>query len=68
MNWKNAGGADRIVRLLLGVVALSLGISSALHGLAQAIAMGVGAILVATAVLGSCPLYLPFGIRTCRKD
>lgn len=68
MNWKNAGTADRIVRLLLGTVALAVGISPALSGAAQLVALGAGAILAGTALLGSCPLYLPLGINTCRKD
>ncbi len=68
MNWKNAGTADRIVRLLLGATVLAVGISPALTGIAQFVALGAGAILVGTALLGSCPLYLPFGINTCRKD
>ncbi|MEN9355598.1 MAG: hypothetical protein RL318_2923 [Fibrobacterota bacterium] len=68
MNWKNAGGADRIIRFVLGTSALAVALSPMLYGVAQVVAFAAGAILVATAVLGSCPLYLPFGIRTCKKD
>jgi len=67
MNLKNAGGADRIVRLLSGTAVLAAGISPAFQGMAKAVAMALGALLMATAVLGRCPLYLPLGISTCRK-
>jgi Protein of unknown function (DUF2892) len=68
MNWKNAGGADRIVRLLLGTTVLAVAISPALEGTTKLVALLLGAVFVGTAVLGSCPLYLPFGISTCKKD
>jgi len=68
MNWKNAGGADRIVRLLLGTTAAAVAISPALEGTAKIVALVLGAVLAGTAMLGSCPLYLPFGISTCKKD
>lgn len=68
MDWKNAGGADRIVRLAVGTTALAVAISPALEGTTRLVVAALGAILAATAILGSCPLYLPLGIRTCRKD
>lgn len=58
----NMGTADRIVRVVLGLAILSLafvGPQSALGWL--------GLIPLATAALGSCPLYTLFGVRTCPK-
>jgi type IV secretory pathway TrbD component len=57
----NIGRADRIVRIALGVAIAVLGIVfKSWLGL-------LAAIPLATAAVGSCPLYLPFGISTRRK-
>ncbi|WP_448562485.1 YgaP family membrane protein [Trichothermofontia sp.] len=62
----NIGTLDRILRLLLAVVALYLGfvvyMGSAL-GIALTIA---GAVFGLTAIVGLCPLYRLLGIRTCQ--
>ena len=59
---KNVGGIDRGVRILAGAGLLAwaaLGQDSAhLWGL-------IGIVPLATGLMGWCPAYLPFGIRTC---
>jgi hypothetical protein len=59
----NVGGADRIVRIVAGLVLLSLVFildgSNRWWGL-------VGLVPLATGLLRWCPAYLPFGIKTCR--
>lgn len=58
----NVGGVDRTVRIVAGIVLLSLFV--VLEGNARWWGLlGVG--LLATGVLRFCPAYLPFGIRTC---
>ena len=58
----NVGGIDRTVRIVAGIVLLSL--FFVLEGNARWWGLlGVG--LLATGVLRFCPAYLPFGIRTC---
>jgi hypothetical protein len=56
----NVGPLDRILRIAAGVALLLLGAFGPLGwwGL-----IGLGPI--ATAVIGWCPGYLPFGITTC---
>ena len=57
----NIGKADRIIRIALGLVIGALGIAfKSWWGL-------LGIVLLATAAVGTCPLYLPFGISTRRK-
>ncbi|WP_075215857.1 YgaP family membrane protein [Mongoliimonas terrestris] len=62
----NMGSADRLFRAVLGVLLLAF----ALTGLP---ATGynwlgwIGIVPLATAAIGWCPLYVPFGIRTCRS-
>lgn len=56
----NMGGIDRTLRLVAGGALIGWGlISGNPWGF-------VGAIPVFTALIGWCPAYLPFGIKTCR--
>jgi Protein of unknown function (DUF2892) len=60
----NVGGADRVVRIVVGIALLSL--FFLLEGNARWWGL-VGVVLIATGLLRWCPAYLPFGIKTCRK-
>ena len=56
---KNVGSADRTFRIVAGLVVIAAGFYfKAWWGV-------IGVIPLATALLGWCPLYLPFGISTC---
>ena len=55
---RNVGTVDRIVRIVAGVAIAALGI--AFHSWLGLIAL----VPLATAGVGTCPLYLPFGIST----
>ena len=55
----NMGKADRIIRLIIGLAVVAWGVMNA-----NIIADVIGGILLLTAVIGLCPLYLPFGINT----
>jgi hypothetical protein len=56
----NVGGADRIIRILAGLV---------LIGLAATGTVGwwgwLGVVLLATGAIGWCPPYAIFGFNTC---
>ena len=54
---------DRLIRALLGLVALELAFFWLAGGL-QIVAYGVGAVLLATALARFCPLYKVLGIST----
>ena len=58
---KNVGGLDRILRAIVGLVLLSLVFvgPKTYWGL-------LGLIPLGTSVIGICPAYLPFGIKTCK--
>ncbi|RDD30464.1 hypothetical protein CR161_06910 [Prosthecochloris sp. ZM] len=56
---KNMGNADRIIRLVIGLLIITLGvINGSLLGL-------IGLIPLITAGIGFCPLYKMFGFKTC---
>jgi hypothetical protein len=61
MMFKNIGNTDRIIRIILGLAIAALGIAFKSW-------LGLIAIIpLATAAVGTCPLYLPFGISTRGK-
>ncbi len=57
----NVGKADKVIRVIVG---LAIGITGfyfkSWWGL-------VGLVPIFTALINWCPLYSPFGIRTCKK-
>lgn len=55
----NVGKTDRILRIILGVVVIGTGLYfNSWWGV-------IGLLIIATAVIGWCPAYVPFGISTC---
>jgi len=66
---KNVGPIDRGLRALIGIVALVIAFTSlgVMDGsIAGIIAAAVGAVMLLTAALGLCPLYVPIGLSTCK--
>ena len=68
---KNVGSLDRLLRLILGAVLLTVPF---LPGVAGAFAAwgawkfalpAVGVVMIATALFRFCPAYTLLGIRTC---
>jgi len=58
----NVGGVDRIVRIVVG---LGLVVLAATHTVG--IWGWIGVLPLATGLLGRCPAYTLFGIRTCKS-
>ncbi|WP_080059136.1 YgaP family membrane protein [Spirosoma aerolatum] len=63
---KNMGSADRIIRIIIAVILIALFATDILTGTWGMISLVVAAIFIATSLVSTCPLYLPFGIRTNR--
>ncbi len=60
---RNVGSIDRVLRIVIGLAAVAFALFSG-HALAP---WGwIGIIPLATGLIGWCPAYLPFGIKTCR--
>lgn len=62
---QNEGVTDRIIRVIIGSVALVAGYFW-LGGTVQTLAYIVGAISLVTGLVGYCGLYSIFGISTCK--
>ncbi len=54
---KNIGKIDKIVRLIIAIVASALFITKTVTGTLGYILLGVGAIMLLTAIIDFCPLY-----------
>lgn len=59
---KNVGSLDKVLRWVIGLVIIALGI------LFQSWWGLIGILLLLTGSIGWCPLYLPFGLSTCKVD
>jgi K+-transporting ATPase A subunit len=62
---KNMGMADRIIRVLIAVVLGILYFTGTVTGTLGIILLVLAGVFVLTSFVGFCPLYIPFGIKTC---
>jgi hypothetical protein len=60
----NEGTMDRIIRVVFGIIVLSLG-NFLFTGGMQTTAFVIGAVSTLTGVIGFCGIYALFGISTC---
>jgi len=59
---KNVGGADRVIRLVLGLGIIAAGVYfKSWWG-------AIGVVPLLTAATGHCMAYTPFGISSCRNQ
>ncbi len=64
---KNMGTVDRALRLIVVAAIAYLWWTGALSG-TWAIVLGVlAAVFFLTSLIGTCPLYIPLGLSTCKK-
>jgi hypothetical protein len=62
---KNMGQTDRIIRAIVGILAI-IGFFTISGGWAW-LALIVGVVMLGTAAMGSCPPYGLLGINTCAR-
>lgn len=62
------GSADRIIRVLIAVVIAILYFTHVLSGTVAIVLLVLAGIFVATSFMSFCPLYLPFGLSTIKKE
>jgi hypothetical protein len=62
---KNMGAIDRVIRLVIAAGLIAGGFFA--HGVIAIVLCALGGIMVITATIAFCPLYLPFKISTAKK-
>ena len=65
---KNMGLIDKVIRILIAVVVIALYFSNIISGALAIVLLVLAGIFILTSLLGFCPLYLPFGCSTCKKE
>jgi uncharacterized membrane protein len=64
---KNMGTIDRAIRTIIAITIGVLYFTGQISGLAAIILGALAVIFLLTSLVGSCPLYLPFGLSTQKK-
>ena len=59
------GTADRIIRLIIAAIIGTLYFTGNISGTLAIVLLALAVVFVLTSFVGFCPLYAPFGIRTC---
>jgi hypothetical protein len=57
---RNVGGIDRILRIAVGLGLIAYAVIAAVP------LAWIGVVPLATGLIGWCPAYLPFGLKTCK--
>ncbi len=64
---KNVGSIDKVIRLIIAIVAIYFAYAGGLEAAWAGVLYAVGAILLFTILTGSCPLYSIVGANTSKK-
>ncbi|MBK9224722.1 MAG: DUF2892 domain-containing protein [Flavobacterium sp.] len=65
---KNMGLTDRIIRIAVAIFVLVLYFMEVINGTLALILGGFAFIMIGTSFVSFCPLYMPFGINTTKKE
>ena len=65
---KNMGTADRAIRVIVAVIFGVLIMTNAVSGVLAGVLGVLAVIFLLTSIVGFCPLYVPFGISTMKKE
>ncbi|MBU2906248.1 DUF2892 domain-containing protein [Arenibacter algicola] len=63
---KNMGNLDRTLRFVVAAALIALYYNGTISGVLGIVLVVLAIIFFLTSFIGFCPLYLPFGIRTCK--
>lgn len=63
---KNMGSADRIIRVVIAAAIAGLFIAKIITGTLGIVLLVLAGVFVLTSLVSFCPLYAPFGIKTCK--
>ena len=64
---KNMGSTDKIIRLIVAIILATLSYMGVVTGTVGIVFYAVAIVFALTSMIRFCPLYVPFGISTCKK-
>ncbi|MFC0876388.1 DUF2892 domain-containing protein [Saccharicrinis sp. FJH2] len=64
---KNMGAIDKVIRVIIALTVGVLYFTNVVTGTLGIVLLVIGIIFLLTSLVGTCPLYLPFGISTQKK-
>ena len=64
----NMGTVDKAVRILVAIVIIGLYFTNQITGTAAIILLVIAGAFILTSFMSFCPLYLPLGISTRKKE
>lgn len=62
------GTIDKVIRVIIAVILAVLYFANIVTGTIGIVLLALAAIFVLTSIISFCPLYLPFGLSTCKKE
>ena len=62
---KNMGTTDRIIRVIIAAIVGVLYFTGTISGTLGIVFLVLAGVFVLTSLISFCPLYAPFGIKTC---
>ena len=65
---RNMGTIDRMIRILFAGVVAVLYFAGGISGVAAAVLGVLAVVMVATSLVSFCPLYVPIGLSTRKKE
>ena len=62
------GTVDKVVRILVAIVIVGLYFANLISGTIAIILLILAGVFILTSFMSFCPLYLPFGLSTRKKE
>ncbi len=64
----NMGNTDKVIRILAAIIIIALYFANQISGTTAIILLILSGIFILTSFMSFCPIYLPFGISTRKKN
>lgn len=58
---------DRLFRIAVAFIITILYLTDIITGTTALVVMAIGVVFLLTSLVSFCPLYAPFGFRTCKR-
>ena len=65
---KNMGTIDKVIRFLIAFVIVVLYYTQVISGVLAIVLLVLSGVMILTSLISFCPMYLPFGINTSKKE